>query len=466
MNNGRRFQREPGFAPGRSPRAARRPCRLGWFALLTVAFVCVPTPNSALAQPQTVKVSVATAQMIDAPDTVTLVGNVDAARVSRIASEIGGIVQEMPVRQGDRVEQGDTLCRLDAGALQWALSEARARSEALKAVHDELVAGTRMEDIAMLQAALDEAKANLERWKFEVERVEGLESGRASNPKELSDARAEFAIAREKLAAAQAAYDRGVAGPRSYEIARAAHDWQAQQSLVKRLERDLEQSVIRAPFSGAIVERFVELGEWVGVGDQIVELVELDTMLVRVDAPESAFPYLTRGAVTRIIIDALDRSFEGRIKHVIPRAVENARTIPVEIEIDNEQGRLADGMFARAIVRAGPSRSVVAVPKDAVVERGATFYIATIQRGQQGELTGMLRPVTVGIGTDKWIEITSANVEPGTPVAVRGTERLAPFPMPVQIVDELGRPAELPAEATHHGDPADHKDESKAREGA
>jgi HlyD family secretion protein len=390
------------------------------------------------------KVSVAAARKVEAPNTVTLVGTVRASRVSRIASDVEGLVDEMTVREGDNVKKGDAICRLNADTIRWSLEEARAKRNALRAIHEELVAGTRREDLDALAAAVAEAQADLDRWKFEVHRVEGLTAGSASNPKELNDAHAEFAIARERLAAAKAAYDKGVAGPRPFGIAKAEHDLAAQEALVKRLERDLEKTTLRAPFSGSVVQRFVELGEWVGSGDAVVELAELSTVLVHVDAPESAYPFLVVGDPARVMIDALKRSFEGHVKHVIPRATANARTIPVEIEVDNADGVLADGMFARAIVRSGPDRTIVAVPKDAVVERNGTFYIATVQPDAKGGMTGVLRPVTVGVGAEDWIAITSANVDPGTAVIIRGTERMAPFPIPVQIVDELGRPAALP----------------------
>ncbi len=434
----------------------------------TAGLLCLMTTASLVsAQMPTFKVRVATARTVEAPDTTTLVGTAFASRVSRVASEIAGIVDEMPVRQGDPVAKGDVLCRLNADTLRWQLAEAKSKRDALRAQYDELQAGTRKEDIEALKAALDEALADLDRWRFEVERVERLYSGSDSNAKELNDARAEYAKAKQRVAAAKAEYEKGVAGPRTFEVDKAKHDVAAQDALVGRLQLDIEKSVIRAPFSGAVVDRFVELGEWVGAGDQVVEVAELTTMLVRVDAPESSFPYLVVGDPARMLVDALDRSFEGKIKHVIPRATANARTVPVEIEVDNAEGLLADGMFARVVIRSGPARSVVAVPKDAIVERDGRFYVATVQPGRRGGLTGMLRPVTVGVGTADWIAITSGTVAPGTTVIVRGTERMAPFPMPVEVVDELGRTVERPPVNTKEGQPAEPKHPAgHRREGA
>ena len=414
---------------------ARQYNRISALGILTLAEVV-------FGQMPVTKVMVGQAREIEVCATVTLVGTVTAARISRVASEVAGIADEMPVREGDLVHQGDVLCRLNTDTLQWSLAEARSKREALRAVHEELLDGTRREDLARLKAQMDEALADLDRWRFEIERVERLYSGSDSNAKELTDARAEYAIAGQRVAAAEAAYEKGVAGPRPYEISKAAHDLEAQDAIVKRLERDLEKSTLRAPFSGAIVDRFIEVGEWVDEGAEVVELAALDRVLIRVDAPESAFPHLVTGEPTRVMIDALKRSFDGRIKHVIPKAAPDARTIPVDVEVDNREGLLAGGMFARVTLRAGPVQKVVGVPKDAVVERDGVFYVATVVPGRQGGLNGLAQPVTLGAETDEWIAITSGNLEPGRTVIIRGNERMAPFPMPIEIVDELGRPVQ------------------------
>jgi len=195
----------------------------------------------------------------------------------------------------------------------------------------------------------------------------------------------------------------------------------------------------------------VEVGEWVTMGGTVAEMVELSRVLVNVDAPERALPFLEEGATVRVMIDALGYGLAGRIKHIIRQADRAARTFPVEIEIDNEEGKLAAGMFARATLPAGPSQRIVAVPTDAVVERDGTSYIARVIPHRDGP-AGVLMPVTVGLSKDDWIAITSRNVEPGTPVIVEGNENIAPFPTPIQIVDERGTPVAFSFSPKPEGD--------------
>ncbi len=408
------------------------------------AAMCVAwlTPSPARAQGRgPTRVVVAETQVRDMPATATLVGSVDAVRRSRVGAEVGGIVVEMPVRQGDAVTAGDLICRLDDELVRFQLDEARARLGSLKAVHEELVTGTRPEVLARLEAIVAEAEARRQRWAYEVERVRRLYSDKeAGSQKEVYDAEAELASAVHLKAAAEANYEEAKNGPRREEIARAAYDVAEQESVVQRLERELRKTRILAPFDGYVVRRAVEVGEWVASGDEVVEIADLSTVLVRVYVPEFALAYCTEGTEAGVRIDALQRTYAGHIKHRIPLADATARTFPVEIEVDNADRHLAAGMFARATVPSGPDTKSVAVPRDAVTDRQGTSYIALVMPGERG-LTAMPTPVAIGADAGGWVAIKSDNVPPGAQVVIRGNERIM-FPEPVALVDELGRPIE------------------------
>ncbi len=397
------------------------------------------------AQMPVTRVVVAKAKTVDAPYTMRVVGTVEPARRSRVSSEIDGLVTEMPGREGDLIAGGKVVCKLNDDTLTLRLAEEKAELAALQARHEELLAGTRKEELVRLKAFLDEAMARHERWKFEMERIERLYADRDSNDREFFDTRADFLAAKRREIAAQAAYNLGVEGPRKESIAEAAHAVAEQQAVVDRVASDLRKTVIRAPFTGYVVNRLTEVGEWISMGDAVAEMVDLSSVLVRVDVPESALLHVVshRGPV-RVWIDALQRSFTGRIKHIVRQADPYARTFPVKIEVDNSDGLIAGGMFARATVPSGPKESVVAVPKDAVVERDGVLYVAMLRQGRHGGTVGMLSPVTVGADVGDWIAITSNNVEPGAGVITRGTERILPFPTPVEVVDELGTPVATP----------------------
>ncbi len=410
------------------------------------------------AQMPTTKVVVQRAKIIDARATITLVATVEPLRRSRVSSEIAGLITEMPAREGDLIQRGGVIAKLNDDTRSLALAAEMAKLANLRSRHEELLAGTRKEELRRFKALLDEAIAEDDRWEFEMARIEGLRTRGTSNEKEFEDTKANYLAAERRRIAAEAAYNLAAEGPRAEVKAQARYDVDEQQAVVDRMAADLRKTIINAPFGGHIVERQFEIGEWINVGDPLVEMLDLSSVLVRLDAPESALPYLVVGDAARVKIDALKRTFEGHIKRIMRKADPNARTFPVQIEVANPDGLLAGGMFARATIASGPSQQAVCVPIDAIVQHDGISYVGMVMPGHKGGMNGMRMPVTLGLEVDDWITITSGNVRPGAGVVVRGTEYIMPFPAPVEIVDESGTPVGNPpavAMPGSHGKPSD-----------
>ncbi len=413
-------------------------------SLLVVLVAIATLPLRAIAQMPVARVVLSEARIVEASPTITLVGTVEPVRRSRVSAELAGLIVDMPVREGDRVTAGKMICTLNDDTLSLRLAGEKAQLGALRSRHEELLAGTRKGELVRLEARFDEASAEFDRSKFEMQRIERLYADRDSNDKEYQDARADFLASERRKIAAEAEFKLGVEGPRKETIAQAAHDVARQQAVVDRLASDVRKTVIRTPFAGHIVARLVEVGEWISEGDPVVEIVDLSSVLVRVNVPEHVLPHLRIGHSVRVMIDALERTLSGRIKHIMRQADRNARTFPVQIELDNTEETLAGGMFARATVPAGPTADVLAVPSDAVVEREGIAYVGVVMPGHQGGHAGVLLPVTLGMNVGDWVTITSDNLSPGTRVIIRGTERILPFPTPVEIVDDRGTPVAMP----------------------
>ena len=387
------------------------------------------------------KVTVAEVELRQLPATATLVGTVEPVTRSVVGSEIAGLVEQMPVRQGDFVRQGELICKLRAEALTFELAEARARLQSLK--------------------------ADLRKWVYELERIDRLYGGQDASEKEVYETRA--------------GHDQ------------AKHDLAAQEAVVSRLETDLAKTEIRAPFSGFIIARHTEVGQWIVQGGDVVEMADLANVLVRVDVPESALAYVKVGQAASVKIEALRRSFEGRIRHVILQADPTARTFPVEVQVPNPgylawagpakhdaerapdaAGRppghpqsanpaeaeaassgggnddgpavlLAGGMFARVTLICGPPAQMPAVPKDAIVTRNGVEYASMVTPGrEEGSLMAVPVPVTTGVDIGDWIAVTSGNLGPGMRVVTRGNESIL-FPSPIVIVEHGGEAANVSA---------------------
>ena len=408
----------------------------------TIVFVLLAA-RYAHAQDGLTKVVTARAAMKQLPVTMTLVATVEPVTRSAIGAEVAGLVVDMPARQGDLIERGGLICKLNDDVLALQVAREQARLDALQSGLDELLNGTRAEELARLKAELGAAAAVAQRWTFELARVKRLQGGDYANEKEYQDALADQLAAENRRLAAQALYDEGVAGPRVEAIAAARSAVAEQLAEVNRLKTNLAKTRIQAPFTGHVVKRHAEVGNWLPVGASVVEMIDLVTVLVRVDAPEQAIPYATVGSPASVYVDALDQSFAGRIKHVVPQADPAAHTFPIEIEVPNPDYALKAGMFARATIIAGPDRQTVAVPKDAVSRQMGASFIAMINPGPNGQLMAVPMPVTVGLDIGDWVAITSGNVPADAQVVVRGNEMITLMmaPAPVEVVNEPAEPA-------------------------
>ncbi len=130
-----------------------------------------------------------------------------------------------------------------------------------------------------------------------------------------------------------------------------------------QIKDKLAKTSIRAPFSGYITAKRTEVGQWITVGGTCFDLINIETVLIRVNVPESTISYVKPSDPAGIRIDALDIDVTGKVVHIIPRGDPAARTFPVEIEVINKTGRLKAGMFARAKLPAGPEIQPLMVTK-------------------------------------------------------------------------------------------------------
>ena len=305
---------------------------------------------------------------------VQLPGYLEASNVSVLAGEIGGLVTELKVREGERVTTGQPLVVLRTTPLALSLQAAEAR--------------------------LKEAQARRKLAETRLERYRGLVERNAISRQELDEARYEFEAWQGRMETLRA------------EIA--------------SIRFDMERSTIRAPFNGVITARHTEVGQWSEVGERLLEVLSTDTLEVHVDVPEKYFSQLKTGARVVVTFDSVPgREYAAYIRAVIPRADPQARTFPVKLRLTEPGAGIGAGMIARAAFQLGDSNPGILVPKDAIVRQGNNTVVFLVDRG-----SAVTAPVTVGAAVGVWT-VVNGGVVPGDKVITRGNERLFPG-QPVQ----------------------------------
>ncbi len=329
------------------------------------------------------RVEVAPAEERWVAPTIQLVGSIMPQRRSLIASEVEGLVEQLPVEVGDSVRKGDLLCKFRNVPQRFARDEAAAR-------------------VAELAAATEVVKADLKRWEYEHERTTRLLGMGQGAEKESIDATASYESGKARLVQAEASL-------------------RAAEAVLARLEDELERTEVRAPFDGHVVSKMTEVGSWIDKGGPVVELIDLTTARIRLNVPESCIAYNAVGTESVVSVDALAREFSGRVARTVPDGDLQARTFPVDVDIPNEDAVLKAGMFARGSVPSGPADQHIVVPKNAIVTRGPFSYLFVVRMNAEGNQAEMIKVRIVSELLDS-VAVDTEGLAPGDSVVVRGNE--------------------------------------------
>jgi len=296
-----------------------------------------------------------------ATDPIRLAGVTRAARRAELGFATAARLASRSVEIGDRVEAGTTLAVLDD-------REQRLSLRASEAAFSEL-------EIRLAQAERD------------LERVRRLVEARAATTEELE----RNAAATDALSAARS----------------------AAQARLDEARRRVDETVLRTPFAGTVTAVFLEPGEWVSPGRPIVEIAGDGAIEVVVEAPETVYRRLDRGAEVEVELPFVGRSAPGRITEVATAGAGPGRLFPVEITLDPNPeivaGLTADVIFTLA------AEDELTVPLRAVLNPGSTtptvFRIAD----------GLAHRTTVELGRVRGDRIAvTAELEPADLVAVAG----------------------------------------------
>ena len=199
---------------------------------------------------------------------------------------------------------------------------------------------------------------------------------------------------------------------KAFELARA-------ETRLSGLQAQVENLLVRAPFSGHIVRTFTEVGEWVGRGGEIAQVISIDTVRVIVEVPENHVPQLSLGDSVAIVVDALGSDpVAGLVTAISAEGYAASRTFPVVVEAANPEGRMLGNMSARVRFRIAQARASLLVHKDALVSgpQGQVVYLA-----RDGK--ALSRPVETGLAHQGYVAVTG-ELAPGDLTVVRGNERL------------------------------------------
>jgi RND family efflux transporter MFP subunit len=364
-------------------RALKRNAIFAGVVVLTLAAVLIVMRSRSAAPVQTVVVAASTDPGAGGgrASSVTANGYVVARTRASVSSKVAGRLAYLGVAEGSFVRRGQVIARLENADYQAQVAQADA-------------------NVASSRARLVEAESDRNQIDREVRRLRDI---RARNPQLISEQEVDAAESRAAGASARA---------RS-----AAAGVTAAQAGLRFARVNLENTEIRAPFTGTVLRKEAEVGEVVApsVGGgltrgAVVTMADLTTLEVDVDVNEAYIARINTGQGARITLDAYpDTSFVGRVRQVVPTADRQRATVQVKVAIVDRDPRILPEMGARvdflepeARLASGPSTSAspprprIRVPVAAVREVGGQSTVWLVRDGKLAARTVQAGPTSGG----------------------------------------------------------------------
>ncbi|MTJ55550.1 efflux RND transporter periplasmic adaptor subunit [Anabaena sp. UHCC 0253] len=397
---------------------------------------------------------------------ITASGKVQPVESVNISPKSPGLLADLKVEQGETVEKGQIIARMDNSEIRMRILQYKANLEQTKAQLAESQAGTRPEDIAQAkarvaqaqaqlaiardgnrlqeiqqaQAQVDSAKASVELTQSRLRRNQDLAKEGAISQDTLEQYISEDRKAKANLQEAQKRLSLLQIGNRTEDIQRQQAIVNQEREGLRKLENgnrpeeiarfkaavvaaaaqlqqqqvQLEDTIIRAPFSGIITQRYATLGGYVSpaisassnasaTSTSIVALAKGLEVLANV--PEVDISQIKQGQKVEIIVDAYpDEVFQGTVRLIAPEAVvdQNVTSFQVRVNLNTGKDKLRSGMNVSEVTFIGDTvDNALLIPQEVIVtQSGKTgVWVADTQNKPE------FRPVKIGANIDSQIQV-------------------------------------------------------------
>ncbi len=267
-----------------------------------------------------------------------------------VSAEIDGPVREVLADLGDSVKEGQVLARISDEEQNYlvAQNEAQLRQSlerlGLKSEKEKVRDVRETPDVRRAQADLVDAQQRFDRTRRLVDQRIGSQQ--------------DFDQAEARYKAMQAAYDSTV-----YQTRNLIQEVERFKAVLDLQRKKLRDTVVRAPFAGAVKERQVTAGQYVRVNTPLFTLVKTDPIRLRIEVPERMAPWVREEQTAEVSVEAFgERKFQGRIWRISPTVDQSKRTFIVEALIRNPGSELKPGSYAKARIRTSKVEEIRLIP--------------------------------------------------------------------------------------------------------
>jgi len=261
-------------------------------------------------------------------------------------------------------------------------------------------------DASLVRAEVREWEANVGKSERDATRAQEMSERKLIAPQDLDAKRSELAVNEARLSSAKTR---------------------------------LSKTVIEAPFAGVVGLRQVSPGEYVDVGQALVDLVQLDPLKLEFRVPEIHLGKIAVGQRVDVELDAFPgEKFPGAVYAIDAMVDPQARNVALRAELDNDDGRLRPGLFARVSLELGSKADALLVPEQALWPQGDKQFVYVVKEGKAD-----LVEVTTGVRENGQVEVVTG-LQAGATVITAGQLKIGPG----SPVAPVSAPGAAPAKGT------------------
>lgn len=298
----------------------------------------------------------------------SFIGTIFYNKESQISSEFSGLVKSVSFKEGMRVKKGTPMIYLDTKLLD--------------------------KDILLKRTTIKQIGLRIEHAEKNLQRLTKLFQKEAASERDYENIYYDVQDLLNQKISAQAELDK---------------------LLIQR-----EKSIIRSPFNGVVLEKKVDIGDWLQQGASVARLGSINDLYARVPISENLLQFIRIGETVDVTINAFQKKVSGKISAIDAIADEQTKNVFLKIKIPFDK-RVSINMSASVFVPVSEKKQLAIVPREALIKFQGKDFIYTVKDNKASIL-----PVNIVTYMKDSIGADNPYLMPGMPVVIEGNERLRP----------------------------------------
>ncbi|MCI1930387.1 MAG: efflux RND transporter periplasmic adaptor subunit [Clostridia bacterium] len=320
---------------------------------------------------------------------LTVSGNVTPTETVKLSFKLSGIIENLPLNEGDIVNKGDPVATLDVSDYSLALNSAKSASlmasAQISASQDQQQAAQANYDAAKLQldkelpSKIAQAKAQLDLTQTTYNRTKTLYDKGIVSKSQLDEISAKlksdsetYNQALDAVETTKAKLEASKKSIDAYSAQVSADEAQLQKTdaATQKAENDLNDTKLTSPINGVVLSKIMNTDEVTSAGTPVVALGSIDNVYIEIGVPDTKIGFISKGEPAKISVYGQDKVYDGIVEEIGSVADSTTRTFTVKIRVSNKNHNLRPGMIAKSEIKLNSGKAVL-VPLDSVIQKAS-----------------------------------------------------------------------------------------------